>query len=657
MQRRSLHVNGVAEHARRAFYDTGDVPPELLAEPLRRSWRRSAGSGIDSRRAIDFDPVTRADLRAVLERNQALLRAGDGIIEQLTRTVSHTRWLVLLLDADGVIASACNDSSRLSRELRLLARPGVDLSERRIGTNGPGTALIEGLPVMVTADQHFIESNGIYTCAAAPIRDPYGKLVGCVDLSSHHLDEDWKFDPLHLATQSANLIEERMFLALDDHLVIRLASHGGLFGHCPEAMLAVDGAGRVKGCNDEAAILFGMRREQLCTCDVTTLFDIPGLAPLLSLSDAPDRSQPLVLCNDLIVQARVQAPRGSRPVQKNTAQTMVAGAAGPCGGAAPALSLDEQGVGHALFADEISRALLAHEHDINILLQGETGTGKEVLARALHRSGPRHLGPFVAINCAAIPETLIETELFGYVDGAYTGARRGGAPGKIESAHRGVLFLDEIGDMPLPLQSRLLRVLEDRSVTRVGGHQSIPVDIAIIAASHCVIDGMVHAGTFRADLYYRLNGLTVCLPPLRERTGFVDLVLRTLQRVAPVTPTPRISRDAMDVLSKYHWPGNLRELSAVLRAAAVFARSGCIEPEHLPSRLLERTASHAPQRGANQHPATDGPSCRSLREVERDMISRAVAEYGGNMAATARALGISRGTLYRKLREAKASDS
>lgn len=657
MQRRSARGTGLAEHARRVFYDTGDVPPGLLAEPLRNSWRRSAGRGIDSRRAIDFDPITRSDLRATLERNQALLRAGDGIIDQLARTVSHTRWLVLLLGADGVIASAFNDSSQLTRELRLLARPGVDLSELRIGTNGPGTALVEGAPILVTADQHFIESNGIYTCAAAPIRDPYGKVMGCIDLSSHHLQERWKFDPLHLVTLSAKLIEERMFLALDDHLVIRLASHGGLFGRHPEAMLAVDSCGRVKACNEEAVNLFGMPRERICSSDVTALFDVPGMAPLLSRSEAQEQSQPLMLCNNLMVYARVQAPQRPRAEWKTPAQAGSVQSFRSSDAVARELSLDELGSGHAAFSGEISRALLAHSHDINILLQGETGTGKDVLSRALHRSGPRRHGPFIAINCAAIPETLIETELFGYVDGAYTGARRGGAPGKIESAHRGTLFLDEIGDMPMALQSRLLRVLEDRNVTRVGGHQSIPVDIAIVAASHRVIEHMVHAGTFRADLYYRLNGLTVHLPPLRERTEFVDLATRTLQRVSPVTPTPRISRAAMDVLSKYHWPGNHRELSAVLRAAAVFASNGCIEADHLPPRLLDIPVRHAPQRGAAERPASDRPACRMLREVERDMIAQAVADHGGNMAATARALGISRGTLYRKLKEANAPDS
>jgi transcriptional regulator with PAS, ATPase and Fis domain len=297
--------------------------------------------------------------------------------------------------------------------------------------------------------------------------------------------------------------------------------------------------------------------------------------------------------------------------------------------------------------------------DIPILITGETGTGKELLAQAIHNDSPRRAGPFVAVNCASIPENLIESELFGYEDGAFTGARRKGAIGKLLQANGGTLFLDEIGDMPYPLQVRLLRVLQERVVDPLGSSKSIPVDIAIICATHRNLREMIVQNRFREDLYYRLNGLVVRLPPLRERTDLAIVIERMLQSVpsdeiagAPLS----LADDVKTLFEQCAWPGNFRQLGNLLRtAAAMVDDDGQIRREHLPDDFFDdlRSSSALAARAADYPlPLHDA----RMQDVQASAIAAAVARHNGNVSAAARALGISRNTVYRKMPSLCASD-
>ena len=285
-----------------------------------------------------------------------------------------------------------------------------------------------------------------------------------------------------------------------------------------------------------------------------------------------------------------------------------------------------------------------------ILLLGETGTGKELLARAIHQDSQRARQPFVAVNCASIPETLIEAELFGYEDGAFTGARRKGAIGKIVQANGGTLFLDEIGDMPLPLQARLLRVLQERQVTPLGGTKSVPVDVAIVSATHRDLRAMIAAQAFREDLYYRVNGLVVRLPALRDRTDLMEIAHKIL-RAETEGRAPGLEDEVVALLRACRWPGNIRQLATTLRTAAVMAGGeGTIRREHLSDDFLEdaqRALPAAPVVPPEPEPA--GPAS-TLGDLELATIRRALEESGGNISVTSRRLGISRNTIYRRLR-------
>jgi transcriptional regulator with PAS, ATPase and Fis domain len=302
----------------------------------------------------------------------------------------------------------------------------------------------------------------------------------------------------------------------------------------------------------------------------------------------------------------------------------------------------------------IHKVNLVMGRDIPILITGETGTGKELLAQAIHNDSPRADGPFVAVNCASIPESLIESELFGYEDGAFTGARKKGSTGKILQANGGSLFLDEIGDMPLGLQARLLRVLQERLVMPLGSNKSIPVNVALICATNRNLRDMIAKAQFREDLYYRLNGLVVRLPPLRERSDLEVVIHRLLAAEASGEP-PTVSPEVMALFKRHNWPGNFRQLTNLLRTAIVMAGSEReVKIEHLPEDFLD-DAGHLAESASTMAQSTTmaalGGGTSRLEDVELLTIQKSLDEHRGNVSAAARALGVSRNTIYRKLQK------
>jgi transcriptional regulator with PAS, ATPase and Fis domain len=301
---------------------------------------------------------------------------------------------------------------------------------------------------------------------------------------------------------------------------------------------------------------------------------------------------------------------------------------------------------------------MVRNHDIPIMILGETGTGKDLVAQAIHADSDRSGKPFISVNCASIPETLIESELFGYEEGAFTGARKKGAIGKIQQADGGTLFLDEIGDMPKHLQARLLRVLQDRKVSPLGASKDVEVNVAVICATHQNLKNLITQGVFREDLYYRLNGLVVRLPALRDRTDFDLVTQKIINSLCHKVGEIRVSDDVMAVFKSYNWPGNFRQLHNLLRTAVVMARcEGVIEQHHLPDDFLEDVGQHRPSMSAVLTPSgtreinvdsasNDDSAC--LQDVTLAAMAQTLRVHKGNVSTTAKALGVSRNTIYRK---------
>jgi transcriptional regulator of acetoin/glycerol metabolism len=572
------------------------------------------------------------------------------------------------------------DDGFATRAERVALRPGAQWSEACRGTNAIGTALAEAAPVVVHGGEHYLARNAFLTCAAAPIFDPAGGTLGVFDLSG---DQRGHTGPslahaLGLVRAAASRVEHRLFQAWHGRsLVLRLHPRAGGLGTLAEGLLALDDGGTVVGANAAALAALGLARQQIGRVGLADCLqtDLPALLDWARAAARSADATPRQLqdAQGQPLWARVQAPAGlaaprevvaaEAPLHTRAGLATAAGRPQPAPRSAPHDALAALNTGDATVAAAVQRARRVLDKPIALLVHGESGTGKEVFARALHACGPRRGGPFVAVNCAALPETLIEAELFGYSAGAFTGARRDGAPGRIREAQGGTLLLDEIGDMPLVMQARLLRVLQDRAVVPLGGGRPVPVDFALVCATHRRLRDEIAAGRFREDLYYRLNGLALTLPPLRERSDFAALVAAMLAELAPGRPL-RLAPDLAAVLATHRWPGNLRQLHNALRTACALLADDEAEIgwAHLSDDLRDDLAGALRQQpaggaaaagqpaGATRPDGPDGPD--SLRSVQARTVARVVADCGGNLSEAARRLGIGRGTLYRQLQRA-----
>ena len=704
-------------------------------DTIDQSHERCVALGVSRIERPDFAPMGRSDLALARERNLRLHDHAAPVMEMLYEQIVNTDSMVVLCDSSGTIIHSIGDDDFLARASKVALQPGVNWSESTKGTNAIGTALIEEVPTLVHADEHYMHANHFLTCSAAPILDPRGNILGVLDVTGDH--HSFHQHTMALVKMSARMIENH-WLTDDYRNVMRLHFHSRVefIGTLMEGILAIGPDGKLVGANRGALEQLGLSGAALRMHSLTTLFGttVNALVDRFRSPLATPMPAHLHGGRQFYIHARFNWPVWTSLAEAVSGGSGIAGVGGaatepsagtvarpggppdiarvprPGGGDAPVPAgapattggLAQLRTGDTQIASVIDKIRRVLDRDIPMLILGETGTGKELLARAIHVDSARAKQPFVAVNCASIPETLIEAELFGYEDGAFTGARRKGAIGKIVQASGGTLFLDEIGDMPVALQAHLLRVLQERQVTPLGSSKSVAVDVSIICATHRNLREMIDRKAFREDLFYRLNGLAVRLPPLRERSDLVALVRRILDQLTEHDRKQRHLQpdaDVMRLFQHYQWPGNVRQLFNVLRTAAVMAAGEPgITREHLSDDFLEEAhaaqassapaapclapvpgspaaARAGPQRpderidplptAAASLPATapsaappPGPAWsvepsapqRSLEEMGIDAIRHAVAAAGGNISEASKRLGISRNTIYRKLR-------
>ena len=652
----------------------GVAPPPLWdpaaasRDLIRDAHQRSAGFGLRESDTVDAAPLATIDLQQLLAVNQALTHHALPVMETLYLQIAGTRSMVLLTDSQGAILHSMGDADFVSRAQRVTLQPGGVWSEERKGTNAIGTALCSGQAVQVHAADHYLRSHQFLTCACAPILDPHGQVLGALDVSGDHRAHSRH--TMALVRMSAQMVENHLWLkSFEDAVRLRFHARAEFLGTLMEGLAAFTPDGRFLSANRSGQFQLGMSAAVLGSYTFASLFGKDMATTLEHARSSSSQPLQLRLPGGVTVVAQVEfrhAPRFGGWTALDTASVPSSRPAMPAQAGAPFRGLRELDTGDAQLAQALGRVQQLLGRDIATLILGETGTGKELMARAIHHDGPRGSGPFVAVNCASIPESLIESELFGYEEGAFTGARRKGNIGKIVQAHGGTLFLDEIGDMPLALQARLLRVLQERSVVPLGGGRAVDVDVHVVCATHRNLREMMAQGSFRQDLYYRLNGLVVRLPALRCRTDLETLIARIVQEHArqPLA----ISAGAMELLRRSDWPGNLRQLSNVLRTATLLAEGrDQIGVEHLPDDFLEElTAQSVMQGGGSQQvfsagfvpPASEMPvtnaqhtPVRSLQEETSVVIERALVAHGGNVSAVAKTLGVSRNTVYRHLQK------
>jgi len=639
---------------------------------IDRSHQRCESFGLREREIPDFSLTTGRLFQEALEQNRFLYQHAAPVMETLYQQIANTHSMVLLTERSGVVLHSLGDADFLEKASQVALRPGVDWSEKSKGTNAIGTALTEEQPVVVHGAQHYLQVNRFLTCSCTPIFDPYGKVIGTLDVTGDY--RSYHQHTMALARMSAQMIENHMFAdVFPNDVIVRFHSRAEFLGTLVEGIAVFTPDGRFLTANRSGQFQLGLSFNALCAHTFSSLFRISVSQLIDRIRQAPDKPLNLCLHNGVTVccVSEYKARRSygslaihdiplerSESVARAEVQAQANAAASAKQGRDFLSSLRYLDTGDPQVSAVIKKLKLVQGRDIPVMILGETGTGKELLAQAIHNDSARASHHFVSVNCASIPETLIESELFGYEEGAFTGAKRKGAMGKVLHANGGTLFLDEIGDMPKHLQARLLRVLQERKVSPLGSGKEVDVDISIICATNRNLKEMIARGEFREDLYYRLNGLVVRLPALRERQDLEIVAHKILASVCH-SPIPiGISPEVLNAFHRYTWPGNFRQLFNLLRTAVVMA-NGCsaIGMEHLSEDFLEELVLIRMTNGdadtnintnTNTHASTTTNGPVSLENVGLEAISNALRSTRGNVSEAAKLLGISRNTIYRR---------
>ena len=662
-------------------YDYSFMPPHILA-----SWQRSQSAGVDSTGIVNkiLSPDT---LNVKINNNIKLIDVAHPYIERLYSIIKGSNSYTLLSDRDGYILDYMGDNQIIeSSQAATHLVPGACRQETVAGTNAIGTALYLREPVQICGNEHYCKKHQIYTCSCAPILDHNDNLIGAVNVTVPK--ELAHPHTLGMVLSASDSIAKELELT-DALQSIRQISmqRNSIIENMSSGIFLLTKTGRVSQVNTHALKMFSLSYEQIIGQNLSDFLDIDGVEPSVSEQGSMFERE---MSNEEILIKRHNT--NSIPKTFRLSVNFIRDNKGDISEtllifnkteAIHQLVSNVSGYkAHYTFDDIVGESepvmkmldacRKAAKRNSNVLILGESGTGKELVAQSIHNAGPSSRGPFLAINCASIPNTLVESELFGYEKGAFTGANRNGQPGKFEMANGGTIFLDEIGDMPLDIQAALLRVIQTKEVVRIGGKYPRPVDLRIIAATNQDLTEKIKDKTFRSDLYYRLNVFTINTPPLRER-GSNDIRLLTdhfidsynRDKLSRITVTPEV----YSFLENYNWPGNIRQLENVIeRAINLCDDDEIIIRDFLPDEILNSAANDNPDVKTSDgvvsnaiaalctknsqgitNTTQQSPKLMSAKENEKQLIYSALEATGGNMTKASRLLDINLRTLYRRL--------
>ncbi|AKT31566.1 sigma-54-dependent Fis family transcriptional regulator [Pseudomonas syringae pv. actinidiae] len=600
---------------------------------IQDSWTRCRDFGLSHQTRPSFGQLPGAEVSRLLERHHGLVQTThQEVLPVYENILSNSNCLIMLADTHGQLLKSWGNQRFVEASQTQGFMAGASWSERGTGTNAIGTALACEQAIHIEPDEHFLKANRFMTGSASPIFDADRRIIAVLDVSS-----DSFLPPSHtlgMVKMMSQSVENRLILDQFRDTHFQLIFNTGLNNLDSQwaGLLIFDESGRILCANRRADNLLGTR---LSGVNIETLFKCPILQ-LLSETEA--RPFALHAFGNNRFQCLLKRPT-RKPLKLHSVQPVQAPVA------PRSLDLEAISLGDAKIEKAVLQAQRLLEKDIPLLIHGETGVGKEVFVKALHQAGSRANEPLIAVNCAAIPAELVEAELFGYERGAFTGANQKGSIGLIRKAHKGTLFLDEVGDMPMPVQARLLRVLQERCVQPLGSSELYPVDIRLISATNRTLRDQVQAGHFRQDLYYRISGLNIELPPLRERTDKHALIQRIWERHRDAHQRAGFSREVLELFEHHPWPGNIRQLNSVIQVALALADEQPISAEHLPEDFLLDMGMDEECREPVQ--ARQSP----YRQSSTEDLSHQLQAAGGNISLLAKQLGVSRNTLYKRLRE------
>ena len=615
---------------------------------IQDSWKRSRKQGVEQ---VGWNPaviVTGEELEDLLADSQELIDAARPLMESLYDLVASSGFVVVLLNAEGYIIEVIGQMDEAqSTWTRHYAR-GVKWTEDLVGTSALGLTLLGHGPIQVVGEEHYCKAYTDWTCSAAPLTDDQGVIRGVLSMTGSR--ENVHSHTLGMVVSAAAAISNTIKVRRAQKLLEDTAKlHATIINSVSDGLLMINAKGIVTFINPTGSKILNIKVSEAIGRHIAEIVDFkPVVLKVLETGQGYTDKEFFIetrrgtlhfiktaipLRNETgMLEGVVDIFREIRQVRK-LVNRMV--------GATAMFSFADI-VGESPCMLETKRlAKIAANSMATVLIQGESGTGKEMVAQAIHKASNRSDGPFVAINCGALPRDLVESELFGYEDGAFTGARQGGRPGKFELAGGGTIFLDEIGEMSLDVQVKILRVLQEKRILRVGGARYMEVDVRVIAATNRELMAAVGEGSFRQDLYYRLNVLPINVPPLRERREDVDrLALFFMEKTCDQlgVSLKKLQPEALTALRRYDWPGNARELENVIERAGHFCEGQEITEHHLPPYLFVKNVVRQSEN-------------RSLRDIERMAIEETLEKTQWNVSRSARLLGVGRNTLYGKMKE------
>lgn len=644
---------------------------------IQDSWYRCEQFGLDHGSRPDFATLPKGILNDLVDQHRSLLETTENeVLPYYENILSNSACMIVLADRQGHVLNTWGQP-RFGSAAEHGLIGGNQWSEMGAGTNAIGTALITGEAIQVGRDEHFLRANRFMVGSASPIYNTKNDLVGVLDISSDaYLPQDHTFGMVKLMSLS---VENRLIFSAfqQEHFILSFNTNVVSLDSHWSGILVLDENGTIVSANRRAEVVLA---RDLALLNINQIFDIemreikhhPSslpmkliamgryqfyvkvIPPVQQIMRVPDFRQraDYVSPSELSAYADTVLAKGnqikndqiesleaeSAITQKAVEKMTEAGNKTPSSIPDNVIPLAELQHGDESVERLVRQAHKIMEKDIPILIHGETGAGKEIFVRSLHYHSSRSKEMLVAVNCAAIPSDLVESELFGYEKGAFTGAQNKGSIGLIRRAHRGTLFLDEIGEMPMAVQSRLLRVLQERVVTPLGSTEVYPVDIKLISATNRALKTEIKEGRFRQDLYYRISGLNIKLPALRERTDKAELIQYLHNRLRKEEPGPELSTEMIDLLVKHPWPGNIRQLAHVLKVGMAMADEEILEEWHLPDDFFDDLDA-----------MEDMPFNLNVEKEEplEKLIPRLLNEFKGNVSQTAKTAGVSRNTVYK----------
>ncbi len=643
----TAQVIHLVEEAWNRYVVSDELDIQKLRPEVASSWQRCRYLRVDPFGNENLD-IGGQELKERLRHANHLVTIARPYMHNLYNYIKGSGFQVVLSDKDGFLLETIGDPEIIKKTRQVQFCPGGNWSEAIKGTNAIGTCLVEGKPIQIFAREHYCQPNHFLASYASPIFNPDGMLLGAIDISGDYKSHNQH--TLALVVAAVNAIENQLRLhKATNKLYMAYKFSNTLLESTADGILSIDNSGIISHINSSGAKILGVNPKDSIGKHIETVFKKSSMILQTLVSGGEYKEQEIVvdefgkklsysvtplrddLGNSIGALAVLKEVKEKNSSKRNLAPM------------AKYVFEDIFGESESV-SKAVKWAKIASRSPSTVLLNGESGTGKELFAQAIHNGSSRKDRPFIAINCAALPETLIESELFGYEEGSFTGSKKGGQIGKFELANGGTIFLDEVGDIPLFTQVKLLRVIQEKKISRIGSANEIMVDIRIVAATHKDLKEEVLQGNFRKDLYYRLNVITINIPPLRERTDDLSLLTRHFVNKLSTKLGKKnitIADNFIEKIRSYNWPGNIRELeNAIERAINLVEDKDILTSDFLhfdnspPARIEEKITE-----------------IKSLKEIERDTIINALNLYKGNILKVSAKLGIGRNTLYRKIKE------